>query len=52
MQKYVKRLVKCGYSEEHAYAVCCDFIRNLSIVDLENFVSSVEKRANVYRVQS
>ena len=43
MQKYIDRLIKCGYSPEKAYSLCQDFRRNLSIVDLENFILSMEK---------
>ena len=47
MYKYIERLVKCGYTKAKAYELCCDFIRNLSLFDLENFVISMEK-AHVY----
>lgn len=43
MQQYINRLMKCGYSFENAYKICQDFQKNLSIVDLENFVLSMEK---------
>ena len=48
MQKYIDRLVKCGYTKERAYQVCCDFVRNLPIIELENFVWSMERKTNVY----
>ena len=43
MQKYINRLIKCGYSLERARAVCSDFVRNLPLIELENFVLSMEK---------
>lgn len=43
MQKYIDRLMKCGYSFDNARKICQDFQKNLSIVDLENFVLSMEK---------
>lgn len=43
MYKYIERLIKCGYSISRAYDVCVDFVRNLSWLDLEYFVHSVEK---------
>lgn len=47
MQKYIDRLIKCGYTNERAYKVCCDFVNNLSLFDLENFILTMEKNANV-----
>ena len=44
MSTYIKRLVKCGYSKEKAFKVCCDFVRNLGIVDLECFIYSMERK--------
>lgn len=52
MEKYINRLVKCGYSTRRAYNVCCDFVRNMSIIDLECFVSSIEERCYVDKIQS
>lgn len=43
MKSYVKRLVRCGYSYDRAFTVCKDFVKNLTIVDLECFVLSIEK---------
>ena len=43
MKAYVERLVQCGYSKERAFEVCCDFVRNLGIVDLECFIYSKEQ---------
>ena len=43
MWKYIDRLVKCGYSTHRAYNVCSDFVKNLSLVELEFFIASVEK---------
>lgn len=43
MQKYIDRLVRCGYTAERARNVCSDFARNLPLIELENFVISMEK---------
>lgn len=43
MQKYVDRLIECGYSPEKARSLCHDIGRNLGIVDLENLIESIEK---------
>ena len=52
MQPYIDRLIRCGYSADRAYSVCSDFVKNLSMEDLEDFVRSVEKSAyeNVDRI--
>lgn len=42
MNEYIKRLVDCGYSFEMAEEICHDMILNLSIVELQMFVESVE----------
>ena len=44
MQKYVDRLICCGYDPERAYSVCCDMVRNLSLVDLVFFITVMEER--------
>ena len=44
MKKYVDRLVQCGYSRQKAREVCEEFVRNLSLIDLDFFVRSVEGR--------
>lgn len=44
MFKYVNRLMKCGYTKAKAYSVCCDFVTNLSIFDLENFILTMERK--------
>lgn len=46
MEKYVERLIKCGYKRDRATRVCEDFVRNLSVLDLQLFVESTEE---VYR---
>lgn len=43
MQKYIDRLVKCGYTKARAYSICCDFVSNLTIFDLENFILTMEQ---------
>lgn len=42
MDKYVDVLVRHGYTHESALQLCKDFIRNLSLFDLECFVYFVE----------
>ena len=44
MSNFVKRLIRCGYTKERALTVCNDFVKNLTIVDLECFVLSMEKK--------
>ena len=43
MSTYINRLVKCGYTIGKARAICIDFIKNLSLIDLECFIMSVER---------
>jgi hypothetical protein len=47
MLKYIIRLVKCGFTVEEACQDCCDFMRDFSLFELENFVSSMEMFNNV-----
>lgn len=42
MKAYIDRLIKCGYSRQQAQEVCCDFVRNLPLIDLDFFVRSME----------
>ena len=51
MTEYINRLIRCGYSADRAYSVCQDFAKNLPFIELENFVSSIEKDSYVDRVQ-
>lgn len=44
MWTYVKRLIGCGFSLNRAYSVCRDFTNNLPLIDLENFVQSMERK--------
>lgn len=44
MEKYIRRLIECGYTRAKAYELCCDFVRNLSLFDLENFIYTMETR--------
>ena len=44
MNKYVMRLVRCGYSKTKAISLCEEFSRNLPLISLEWFVESVERR--------
>lgn len=46
MKKYVDRLVRCGYSRQRAREVCEEFVRNLSLIDLDFFICS--KEAEIY----
>lgn len=46
MDKYIKRLTKCGYTEGKARQVCMDFVRNLSLFDLECFIWAVENNVD------
>ena len=44
MAKYIERLKACGYTTARAYSLCKDFIINLSILDLENFILTMERK--------
>lgn len=50
MSKYVDRLVKCGYTHTAASQLCCDFIRNLSLFELDCFVVYLESMKDVETV--
>lgn len=41
MDKYINVLVKHGYTHESATRLCIDFMRNLSLFDLECFITFV-----------
>ena len=43
MNRYIKRLVDCGYTQDHARKVCEDFTRNLPLIALQCFVEMVEE---------
>lgn len=43
MDKYIKRLIACGYSPDKAVKVCEEFERNLGMLDLELFVQATEE---------
>lgn len=42
MLKYINRLIACGYAPHNAYAICRSFVKDLSIVELDMFVQSIE----------
>ena len=44
MDKYIDRLVKCGYERNKAVRTCEEFTRNLPLVDLELFVEATEEQ--------
>ena len=50
MWTYVERLIRCGYSADRAYCICADFVKNLPLIDLRNFIESVERDTYVDRV--
>ena len=55
MDKYIARLIKCGYEPNNALKTCEEFARNLPLVDLELFVQATEeiyRRNHVDQVQS
>lgn len=43
MQEYVDRLIRCGLSPSEAYSTCVSFIKHFSLLDLQMFISSIEK---------
>ena len=50
MQKFIDRLIHCGYSPSDAHSTCHDFIREFNIEKLEEFISSLERDLYVDRV--
>ena len=44
MHKYADRLIKCGYTPFEAYSTCVSFLKDFPLIDLEMFISCVEKR--------
>lgn len=42
MKEYIKRLISCGYTEDTAYKLCVDFMKNLPLFDLQFFVEHKE----------
>lgn len=44
MQKYIERLVECGYPKERAESLCHDMCRNCGYVALVLFVEDIESR--------
>jgi len=52
MERYIKRLIRCGYSADRAYCVCYDFAKNLPLIELENFIESIERDCYVDRMES
>lgn len=47
MISYIIRLMKCGYTYDRARSVCSDFVRNLSLVDLDYFIMTIEGKCYV-----
>lgn len=43
MEKYINRLTKCGYSTYKAKLICLEFLKDFSLVDLNNFICFMEK---------
>jgi hypothetical protein len=43
MQDYIQRLIHCGYSPHNAYSTCYNFIKEFSVLDLETYITSLEK---------
>lgn len=52
MEKYINRLVRCGFSYHRAYYKCYDFIKEYGMRELEDYISFIEKetRINVDRI--
>ncbi len=42
MDKYIKRLIKCGYSADDAKSICAQFIKDFSLFELNNFILFME----------
>ena len=43
MTRYIKRLERCGYSTAKARSLCMEFVRNLSISELDYFIQTMEE---------
>ena len=43
MPVYINRLIKCGYSYDKARNLCLEYTRNLSLLDLEYLIETLEK---------
>lgn len=43
MYNYIQRLILCGYSPSDAYSTCYNFIKELTLTELDFFVRSLEK---------
>ena len=52
MSRYIERLIRCGFSADRAYCICQDFVKNLPLIELENFISSIERECYVHRMES
>lgn len=50
--KLIRRLIDCGCSPDTASNLCCVYIRNASLADLDSFISIVEAKTDVDRIQS
>jgi hypothetical protein len=53
MSDLINRLIHCGYSPSSAYSTCRSFLREFSIAELIEFITSLEEEINyVGRIQS
>jgi len=50
MREYIDRLMRCGFSADRAYSICQDFGKNLPLIELENFIQSIERDCYVDRI--
>lgn len=48
----IRKLINHGYTPEDAYRVCHDYMRNLSLTDLEALIEVMEEYTDVDKVQS
>lgn len=47
----IRRLIGCGYSPDVASEICCAYIQNFSLADLDSVITIMEK-SDVDKVQS
>lgn len=47
MDRYINRLIACGFPAHEAHTICIDFVRNYTVDDLEDFVRSAEDDGHV-----
>lgn len=50
--KLIRRLIDCGCSPDTASNLCCVYIRDASLADLDSMISIMEAETDVDKIQS